>query len=410
MSNIRLSVLSFNKNPALLRVYQSYIETADETSRVRLQQKLERVIGRSLYGAKKIPGDPRLEPDWIIDQSKAALEITNKFGIFESDADSGVLRIEAKLKRRKEEKRTKTDIGSGVLSNSIINEILQNRQEIPVNNIERTVFTKIIKDYVNKSGSDLFNFLATNAPTTIHEPAYNKSKNLTIFSKTSGSLLAYQIYFPRAKFKTPIFGSSISSKGVINYFLQTSFEKQLVGAASKAMMVINADIVREQQNLAKTIKSTDISFSNPAKGSKVRPTETLDLIYYSRNSIPMSRGIPKASVNLRLPADIEDKDFDTPRDSVIDITRAVQGKVRSRMRRGVGKPRPPKLYERTGTFRGSIRAHFVERQNTVDYSYIPYYDRLERSGYQVNRLVEDSIRSVVQAKFKQQATTRRINL
>jgi hypothetical protein len=176
------------------------------------------------------------------------------------------------------------------------------------------------------------------------------------------------------------------------------------------MMAVDVEIIREQQDLAKTIKPTDISFSKPAKGRKTKPTETIDMIYYSTNSIPMSRGIPKASVNLRLPADIEDKDFDTPRDSVLDITRAVQAKVRSRMRRGVGKPRPPKLYERTGTFRGSIRAHFVERQNTVDYSYIPYYDRLERSGYQVNRLVEDSIRSVVQAKFKQQATTRRINL
>ena len=80
MSNIRLSLLSFTKNPALLKVYQSYIETADETSRARLQQKLERVIGDKLYGAKKIAGDPRLEPDWVIDQSKAALEITNKFG------------------------------------------------------------------------------------------------------------------------------------------------------------------------------------------------------------------------------------------------------------------------------------------------------------------------------------------
>lgn len=407
MSNIRLSVLSFSKNPALLSVYQSYIEAADETSRNRLQQKLERVIGDKLYGAKKVAGNPRLIPDWYIDQSDAALEITNKLGIFERDAKSGILEIEAKLQRRLTESRTTTTIGSGVLNNSIINEILQNKGQVTTNNVEQKIFRQLRRI---KSGTNLFNFLAKNAVSTIHEPAYQKSKNLTILSKTSGSLLAYQIYFPRAKFKAPIFGSSIGSDGTISYFLQTSFEKQLVAAASKAMMAVDVEIIREQQELAKTIKPTDISFSKPAKGRKTKPTETIDMIYYSTNSIPMSRGIPKASVNLRLPADIEDKDFDTPRDSVIDVTRAVQAKVRNRMRRGAGKPRPPKLYERTGTFRGSIRAHFVERQNTVDYSYIPYYDRLERSGYQVNRLVEDSIRSVVQAKFKQQATTRRINL
>ena len=410
MSNIRLSLLSFTKNPALLKVYQSYIETADKTSRARLQQKLERVIGDKLYGAKKITGDPRLEPDWIIDQSKAALEITNKFGIFERETDSGILRIEAKLKRRRTETKTKTEIGSGVLSNSIINEILQNRGQEPVNNVERTVFTKIIKEYVNNSGSDLFNFLAKNAPTTIHEPAYQKSKNLTIFSKTSGSLLAYQIYFPRSKFKTPIFGSSISSDGTISYFLQTSFEKELIGAASRAMMAVDAEIMREQRELVKTIKSTDIIFSNPVKGSKVKPKETIDLIYYSTNSIPMSRGIPKSTTNLRLPADIEEKDLNAPRDSTIDITLAVKNKVKQRMRRGAGKPRPTKIYERTGAFRGSIRASFSAKQRTVDYFYEPYYQRLERSGYEITNLVEDSIRSVVQRKFKEQVTTRRINL
>jgi hypothetical protein len=407
MSNIRLSLVSFTKNPALLKVYQSYIEAADETSRVRLQQKLERVIGDKLYGAKKVPGNPRLIPDWYIDQSDAALEISNKLGVFERETDSGILRIEAKLQRKDISSRTKTTIGSGVLGNSIINEILANKGQMPVDRVEQKIFRQLRQI---KSGTNLFNFLAKNAPSSIHEPAYQKSKNLTILSKTEGSLLAYQIYFPRSKFKAPIFGSSIGSDGTISYFLQTSFEKQLLGAASRAMMAVDAEIMREQRELVKTIKSTDISFSNPVKGKKAKPKETIELIYYSTNSIPMSRGIPKSTTNLRLPADIEEKDLNAPRDSTIDITLAVKNKVKQRMRRGAGKPRPTKIYERTGAFRGSIRASFSARQRTVDYFYEPYYQRLERSGYEITNLVEDSIRSVVQNKFKEQVTTRRINL
>lgn len=98
------------------------------------------------------------------------------------------------------------------------------------------------------------------------------------------------------------------------------------------------------------------------------------------------------------------------KESAIDVTILVKAKVKQRMRRGAGKPRPPKIYERTGAFRNSIRAFFNFRQRTVDYFYEPIYQRLERSGYEVNNLVEDSIRSVIQSKYRQQAQTRRIEL
>jgi hypothetical protein len=98
------------------------------------------------------------------------------------------------------------------------------------------------------------------------------------------------------------------------------------------------------------------------------------------------------------------------KESVIDVTILVKAKVKQRMRRGAGKPRPPKIYERTGAFRNSIRAFFNFKQRTVDYFYEPIYQRLERSGYEVNNLVEDSIRSVIQAKYRQQTQTRRIEL
>lgn len=419
MSNIRISALSFVDNPALLRVYDTYIRVSDESSRARLQQKLERVLAQQVYGAKKVPGNPRLIPDFYIDESKIALEVSRNLGVFELDNESGgLLRIEAKLQRKLETSRTRTVIGSSVLSNSIINEIIASTQKDPTDpKIEKKVFQSLRKI---KSGTNLFNFLEKNARTSVHEPAYQKSKNLTIFARTEGSLAAYQIFFPRSKFKAPIFGSYIDKDGNINYFIQTSFEKQIVAAAKEAVLDISFVNFKEQQQLsnnlngvvsrlkaAKTVP-TNITFGK-AKAGKSRPTEKIDVIYYTTNSMPLSRGVVRPGKPLNFSQE-EPQQKELPEDSLIDLTIAVQRRTRQKMRRGTGKPRPPKIYERTGTFRNSIRAYFNARQNTVDYFYEPYYQRLERSGYEVGGLVEDSIRSVMQSQFKRQVTTRRIEL
>ena len=419
MSNIRISALSFVDNPALLRVYDTYIRASDESSRTRLQQKLERVLAQQVYGAKKVPGNPRFEPDFYVDESEAALEITRNLGVFELDNESGgLLRIEAKLQRKLETSRTRTVIGSGILSSSIINEIVASTQRDPTDpKIEKKVFQSLRNI---QSGTNLFNFLAKNAKTSIHEPAYQKSKNLTIFSRTSGSLAAYQIYFPRPKLKAPIFGTSINKEGKIKYFIQNSFEKQVVAAAKEAVLDISFVNFKEQQQLSNNLSGvvnrlksakaipTNITFG-AVKTGKALPTEKIDVIYYTTNSMPLSTGIVRPGKKLRFSKE-EPQQKELPEDSLIDLTIAVQRRTRQKMRRGTGKPRPPKIYERTGTFRNSIRAYFNARQNTVDYFYEPYYQRLERSGYEVGGLVEDSIRSVMQSQFKRQVTTRRIEL
>jgi hypothetical protein len=79
------------------------------------------------------------------------------------------------------------------------------------------------------------------------------------------------------------------------------------------------------------------------------------------------------------------------------------------MRRGSGEPYPPKIYERTGTFRGSIEAYADFRTNTLNYFYAPYYDSLEKYGYQIQDLVEGSIRSITQQYFNRQFNLVRTN-
>ena len=69
------------------------------------------------------------------------------------------------------------------------------------------------------------------------------------------------------------------------------------------------------------------------------------------------------------------------------------------MRRGTGEPRPTKIYERSSTFRSSITAFADLDSKIVSYFYLPYYDSLEQYGYEIQELVEGSIRTVIQNRF-----------
>lgn len=93
---------------------------------------------------------------------------------------------------------------------------------------------------------------------------------------------------------------------------------------------------------------------------------------------------------------------------IINISSLVRGRTRLRMRRGGGQPNPPKIYERSGTFRASIQAVANLRTGIVNYYYLPYYDSLERYGYQIQDLVEGSIRAIVRERFNSTFNLRRI--
>lgn len=108
----------------------------------------------------------------------------------------------------------------------------------------------------------------------------------------------------------------------------------------------------------------------------------------------------KGRINVLEPEKRRDMDPDIP--VIMDITTLVQGRTRLRMRRGSGEPYPSKIYERSGTFRQSIEAYADFRTNIVNYFYAPYYDSLERYGYEIQDLVEGSIRSVTQQRFNRQ--------
>lgn len=406
MANIKASLITLVGNPSLLETYESYIIAANETSRNKLQEKLEIALGKQVFGAKKVAGNPKLVQDWFVSDYEMSKEIVNNLGMFEIDED-GQLRIEAKLQRKDESSKTRTTIGTSKLfstsENSIIKEIIKNTNRKETVNINNTIYN-FLRRIGNKQtrSSDLFNYLAKNAPISVHNPAYQKSKNLVIFSKLEGSLLAYNIFFPRSKFKTPIFGVTLSSDKTLSYVLQTSFEKTLVEKLQSTYLDVNTQILEDQQTLASRLavaasKRTSITFGDKQKGRRTKPRETIEIIYYTTNSMPLS------DAKIKKDKKITYKPVQDP--SLVDITVAVRGRTKLRMRRGSGQPKPPKIYERSGDFRSSIEAVADLRANTIQYFYTPYYERLERYGYEINDLVEGSIRSVAQAQFN-----RRFNL
>lgn len=93
--------------------------------------------------------------------------------------------------------------------------------------------------------------------------------------------------------------------------------------------------------------------------------------------------------------------------SIIDITKLVRGRTRLKMRRGQGNPTPPNIYERSGTFRGSMQAVANMNTQVIDYFYLPYYDSLQKYGYQIQDLAERSIRDIARERLGQEFILRK---
>jgi hypothetical protein len=397
MANIRISAVEIEvSNRSILKEYSNYINTVDESSRTGSQSKLESYFTK-IYNARKVGGNPPLVPDYYV----SGESLVKNLSPFFAAENSSLLNIEAKFSRRGEGSGTQTTIG-GRVSGEILPQIRRQK------GLESFAAGKDdnIKEYMNKvlkikSGSELFNFMRDNAPD-FHKEAYNKSKNLTIFAKASStSVLAYQIYFPENKFISGIFGVNYAADNNANsltfsYFLNNSFEKSLKDSVQDAITKTN---VRDFKNLRyENFKSKSIGFGERLKGGKTAGNETIEIYWAHSNSIPV------ANIIAKLPKRNSSK---PSQPSILDLTMLVRGRARLKMRRGSGTPNPPKIFERSGTFRDSIQAVANMQSNTINYFYLPYYDALERYGYEINELVEGSIRAIAMERIGKQFILRK---
>jgi hypothetical protein len=309
---------------------------------------------------------------------------------------------EAKLKRTKprdsdKKPRSKTEIGSSVVTGSVIQQIKEAAIDLS-DSYDREEIEKLLGSY---TGAEISSLVKSNPE--LSKIFYEKSKFLQIFVQNTPSspITAYNFVFSEAAFKSALFNIKWrKDKKKFITSLNNTYENKLLNQLQQLPAAINA----------KTIENFQTGLNKLSRGDKsIKKVKTsfdnlpLTISFYTGGSIPMSTSSIKYTSKPK-------RVLDTTQPSIIDVTILVKSKVKQRMRRGAGKPRPPKIYERTGTFRNSIRAYFNFKQRTVDYFYEPLYQRLERSGYEVDNLVEDSIRAVIQSKFREQAQTRRIEL
>jgi hypothetical protein len=382
MSNIRISAIDIQISRNVAKKYESYILQTDSDS--RNASELEEVF-KKLYGAKRVGGNQPLVPDFRVTSSSL---IKGLAPIFERE-QSGRLNIEAKFSRRDTKSYTSTTIGGRVIGS--VSEELQQSLNTTLGGEE---LFNLIKSR-SKSGSELFDFMSDNAPI-FHNEIYNKAKNLTIFAKKSStSVLAYQIYFPRNQFKSDKFGVSFSADNEkkefsFSYYLNNSFEKRLKEA------VVN-NITKANLVKFKNFEYYDYSkVTKPVKFGKGKETE-IDIYWAQTNSIPV------ANITTNVPK--SDKQPEQP--SLIDISNLVRNRARLRMRRGATVPRPPKIRNVTGTFKGSIQASLNTESDIISYFYEPHYKSLERYGYQIDSLVEGSIRAISLQRYGRQFILRR---
>jgi hypothetical protein len=413
--NIRIVSFETTGIPELQRGTYDYLKalsTKDKKSADEIQRRLEESFAR-ITNSKLAQGKlgKKVASDLILSPNSSLLEF-----IRDKTPDSRP-QIFAELKAAAGASKG-TKIGQLTIGDRASSLFVQGEEE---GFTERSVKEKILgrnvkEGYLVDLDTDLkstnvtdrvFNFYFKKDPRLkriFYEKAsimlLNNAYNLSGVKRTR--LIGLQI--PFNKFNSNFFKASIEDKAIV-LFINDRFQKEL-------FTQINNVYLKRMSNTKVTKKvkigstSVSLDFFPAQDGSQIFGAEVVSSI----------RTQPNNATRVILPPEIikpsidEEREDRLKRESIIDITVLVKSKVKQKMRRGRGKPRPTKIYERSGTFRNSIKAYFNFRQRTVDYFYEPYYQRLERSGYEIGELVEDSIRSVVQAKFRQQVETTRIEL
>jgi hypothetical protein len=381
MANIRISAIRVEIDEKIAKVYSDYISTADESVRQDKQKFLERAMA-PIYGAKLVAGNPPLVPDYYVDPQSLISGIAPFF----QRESSGSLEIEAKFQRKSTSSKTTTTIG-GRVSSEVLPEILKRVKGFDQ---DQDLYTYMSKQLKISRGAMLFNYLRDNAPK-FHNEAYNKAKNLTIFSKSGGSILAYQIYFPKSKFVSGIFGATYSANQAENsytfsYYLNNSFEKALTASAQAS--ITNTSIEDFRNLTYDKVTKSGISYGRGTKETKA--TQTVNIYWPHTNSVPV------ANIKTKIPRQQQRR---SQQASILDITMLVRGRTKLKMRRGSAAPSPPKIYERSGAFRGSIEAVANMNTNIINYFYTPYYDALQRYGYTIQDMVEGSIRDIARERL-----------
>ena len=249
----------------------------------------------------------------------------------------------------------------------------------------------------------------------------NKVTNLTaqinVKDTKSDNTLTFFQTFIGLKFTSKDIVRKKGSTGSYSFFLSSAFEKKLLEETRRkleqnAIGVIEEDINKVFNISGKTTLNNILK--RPGSLKEIIDSLTFDLNVQvpSGGSIALNFGITGTKLfddinaktaralsnNLVISSKVRKGRFA----SAAQLTSLLQIEVLSRMKKS-GRPKPPTLTNRSGRFVENLEIAQVNYKNSIiNYYSMPLYYSLEEYGYDVENLIEGSIRDITQKLYSRQ--------
>ncbi len=251
----------------------------------------------------------------------------------------------------------------------------------------------------------------------ITDKVTNLTAQINVKDTKSDNTLTFFQTFIGLKFTSKDIVRKKGSTGSYSFFLSSAFEKKLLDETRRkleqnAIGVIEEDInkvfnisgkttlnniLKRPGSLKEIIDSLtfDLNIKVPSGGSIVLNFGITGTKLFDEISAKTARAL---SNNLVISSKVRKGRFA----SAVQLTSLLQIEVLSRMRKS-GRPKPPTLTNRSGRFVENLEVAQVNYKNSIiNYYSMPLYYSLEEYGYDVENLIEGSIRDITQKLYSRQ--------
>jgi len=251
----------------------------------------------------------------------------------------------------------------------------------------------------------------------ITDKVTNLTAQINVKDTKSDNTLTFFQTFIGLKFTSKDIVRKKGSTGSYSFFLSSAFEKKLLEETKRkleqnAIGVIEEDINKVFNISGKTTLNNILKRPGSLKEIIDSLTFDLNIKVPSGGSIALNFGITGTKLfdeinaktaralsnNLVVSSKVRKGRFA----SAAQLTSLLQIEVLSRMRKS-GRPKPPTLTNRSGRFVENLEIAQVNYKNSIiNYYSMPLYYSLEEYGYDVENLIEGSIRDITQKLYSRQ--------
>lgn len=251
----------------------------------------------------------------------------------------------------------------------------------------------------------------------ITDKVTNLTAQINVKDSKSDNTLTFFQTFIGLKFTSKDIVRKKGSTGSYSFFLSSAFEKKLLDETRRkleqnAIGVIEEDINKVFNISGKTTLNNILKRPGSLKEIIDSLTFDINVKVPSGGSIALNFGITGTKLfddinaktaralsnNLVISSKVRKGRFA----SAAQLTSLLQIEVLSRMRKS-GRPKPPTLTNRSGRFVENLEIAQVNYKNSIiNYYSMPLYYSLEEYGYDVENLIEGSIRDITQKLYSRQ--------